>query len=56
MCEYCDETNTREDGQGDWIIYYDAKKKHHKLYTEQFRDEYSEFEVNYCPMCGRKLE
>jgi len=56
MCEYCDKNNKRTDGQGDWIVYYDAKEECYKLYTEQFRNEYSEFKVKYCPECGRNLE
>lgn len=55
MCEYCEENNTYKDGIGDWTCYINDKDNKWHIYTEEFKDEYSDFEVNYCPNCGRKL-
>lgn len=54
-CLYCSEDNTYKDGIGDWICYKNPKDELWYVYTEMFRCEYSEFQVNYCPNCGRIL-
>jgi len=55
MCEYCEENNTYKDGIGDWTCYINDRDNKWHIYTEEFKDEYSDFEVNFCPNCGRKL-
>nr|DAF89789.1 MAG TPA: zinc ribbon domain protein [Siphoviridae sp. cteLh2] len=55
MCEYCDTNNTYKAGISDWTCYFNEKDNKWHVYTEVFRNEYSDFEVNYCPNCGRSL-
>lgn len=58
MCEFCDgKARKIENG----YTYGNARveKTHgiYSLYFDNSGDEYGEgqFEINYCPMCGRKL-
>lgn len=59
MCDFCDGKAKRiENG----YTYGDARIKkssgeNYSLYFDNSGDEYGDgqFEINYCPMCGRKL-
>ena len=67
MCKYCEMKETKygpqgamilETGRCDSFISFDYDECY-LLETEIEADYdgtvYSEFEINYCPMCGRKL-
>lgn len=64
MCKFCEKgkTLTTEDRAEDVaeiaIVHNDEQKSY--LYVETFCQDgddfgYGSFEINYCPMCGRKL-
>ena len=60
MCEFCDGKEKRiENGftYGNAYITQNLLNKSYSLYYDNSGDEYGEgeFEINYCPMCGRKL-
>ena len=60
MCEFCDGKEKRiENGftYGNAYITKNRLNKSYSLHYDNSGDEYGEgeFEINYCPMCGRKL-
>ena len=60
MCEFCDGKEKRiENGftYGNAYITKNLLNKSYSLNYDNSGDEYGEgeFEINYCPMCGRKL-
>ena len=60
MCEFCDGKEKRiENGftYGNDYITKNHLNKSYSLNYDNSGDEYGEgeFEINYCPMCGRKL-
>ena len=60
MCEFCDGKEKRiENGftYGNAYITKNRLNKSYSLNYDNSGDEYGEgeFEINYCPMCGRKL-
>ena len=60
MCEFCDGKEERiENGftYGNAYITKNCLNKSYSLHYDNSGDEYGEgeFEINYCPICGRKL-
>ena len=60
MCEFCDGKEKRiENGftYGNAYITKNRLNKSYSLHYDNSGDEYGEggFEINYCPMCDRKL-
>lgn len=60
MCEFCDGKEKRiENGftYGNAYITKNLLNKSCSLHYDNSGDEYGEgeFEINYCPICGRKL-
>lgn len=61
MCEFCDGKEKRiENGftYGDAHITENRSCRSYSLHYDNSCGEYGEggFEINYCPICGRKLE
>ena len=58
-CEMCSSIKDyKECKRGEFTsnIFYDSNNGKFILVLEQFRFEYSEININYCPICGRKLK
>lgn len=63
-CKYCDPTNRKPfafDFDDDTDIDYTSWVEGNKIITDRVDNEWMDWErfkatVNYCPMCGRKLE
>ena len=58
MCKFCDGKNERiENGYTYGNAYIKSYRYLYKLRYDNSCDEYGEgeFEINYCPICGRKL-
>ena len=59
MCEFCDGKEKRI--KNGYYTYGDARieksKRFYSLHFDNSGGEYEEgqFEINYCPICGRKL-
>lgn len=64
VCEYCDPTNRKPfafDFDDDTDIDYTSWVEDNKIITDRIDNEWMDWErfkatVNYCPMCGRKLD
>ena len=58
MCEFCDgKARKIENGYTYGNARIEKKYGIYSLHFDNSGDEYGEgqFEINYCPMCGRKL-
>lgn len=63
MCDYCDpkgEKNIHEKRINDYpskeeYIYLHFNKLRIETYSSDGNNDYLSTEINYCPMCGRKL-
>ena len=56
ICDYCTEFYHDKHCGGNDGIMYDAKENKYYFVAEHFRNECVQEEINYCPMCGRKLD
>lgn len=57
-CELCSNINNYinyKPGSQTEAIFHDMKNNKYILVLEQFRNEYAELKIKYCPNCGRNL-
>lgn len=61
-CEYCNTTNINKRGRsffkGEWDGFYISQKRNsfYINYLKHYKDVNEGIEINYCPMCARKLK
>lgn len=54
MCELCN--GHKRVGEESYIRHSDVTKKFYLELFDEYEETYNNIEINYCPVCGRKLE
>ena len=55
ICELIKEGHSEKLSIGDWVDIY-MRKEDGEYYIEAIADGNAYWELNYCPICGRKLK
>lgn len=59
MCEYCNGKHSLTHAMGDYWIHIEGSNMNLKIESHKGdfwdKNRFDQIKINYCPMCGRKL-